>query len=313
MDNLTHTLIGVAIAKAGVSRKWGKGTTAILALSSNLPDVDVLALFFRSDGFMVRRMITHSVFSVPLLTALFAALMALRYRHLGFGRVFGLASLGVGLHMFFDLLNSYGVVCLWPLSYHRFEFAWVFIIDLVIWAILILPFIVALVAKRRGHPAQSERAFQTSLAALTLYVCLCGAGRIRSQQVLNAHLQNEPVTPISTYVFPEALGPHRFKAVAHMGDVQHLYQVRPWSNQVFRMRQYKTKEGTPDFESIKDDPEIRKLIWFFKAPVWNIVRDETVMPPVLRVEVFDLRFISTVISRRSSFQYTFTFPLPEKN
>ncbi|HXU09913.1 MAG TPA: metal-dependent hydrolase, partial [Blastocatellia bacterium] len=41
MDNLTHTLLGLSIAKAGLERATPLATTT-LVISSNLPDVDVL-------------------------------------------------------------------------------------------------------------------------------------------------------------------------------------------------------------------------------------------------------------------------------
>ena len=42
MDNLTHSLFGVTLARTPLGRA-GRGATAALVLASNAPDVDILA------------------------------------------------------------------------------------------------------------------------------------------------------------------------------------------------------------------------------------------------------------------------------
>ena len=49
MDNLTHTLAGVAMARAGLADRWGRGTTLVMAIASNLPDVDIAAALVRRN------------------------------------------------------------------------------------------------------------------------------------------------------------------------------------------------------------------------------------------------------------------------
>ena len=43
MDNLTHTLVGLTLARTPLARA-GRGTTAALVLGSNAPDIDIVAL-----------------------------------------------------------------------------------------------------------------------------------------------------------------------------------------------------------------------------------------------------------------------------
>lgn len=42
MDNVTHTMLGVALARAELAQRLGKGTTLVMVVASNLPDVDAL-------------------------------------------------------------------------------------------------------------------------------------------------------------------------------------------------------------------------------------------------------------------------------
>ena len=121
MDNLTHTCLGLVMAKSGLSEKFGRGTTLVLVVASNLPDIDVAASLWGGQGFLARRMITHSVFGVPILAAAAALLFRRIYPHFSWKALFGLCLLGLGVHVFFDLVNSYGVVLLYPLSRTRFE------------------------------------------------------------------------------------------------------------------------------------------------------------------------------------------------
>ena len=44
MDNLCHTLVGAALAEAGLKRRSPYGTATLL-ISANLPDVDALVFF----------------------------------------------------------------------------------------------------------------------------------------------------------------------------------------------------------------------------------------------------------------------------
>ena len=44
MDNVTHTLFGLALAKTGLERSTPKATLALL-IGANLPDFDLLAWF----------------------------------------------------------------------------------------------------------------------------------------------------------------------------------------------------------------------------------------------------------------------------
>ena len=67
MDNITHTLTGLAISQAGFNRKTRFATLAIL-VGSNLPDVDSVSGFWGSVTYLQHhRGITHSIVGVAAL------------------------------------------------------------------------------------------------------------------------------------------------------------------------------------------------------------------------------------------------------
>ena len=120
MDNLTHTLAGAALAKAGLGRLTPLAT-ATLVLAANAPDVDVLA-YLRGEyfGLAFRRGITHGVpASVTLPLAVAGAILAwdrgVRLRREPGAdaarplTVFLLALLGVATHPLLDWTNNYGM------------------------------------------------------------------------------------------------------------------------------------------------------------------------------------------------------------
>src|ERR671911_353319 len=76
MDNLAHTLAGLAIAEAGLRRKTALGATT-LAIGANLPDIDAL-IYFVGDGvdaLAFRRGWTHGILAMMVLPLVLAACM----------------------------------------------------------------------------------------------------------------------------------------------------------------------------------------------------------------------------------------------
>jgi len=299
LDNLTHTLLGVSLANAGLSRRFGRGTLLTLAVASNLPDVDAFWAFAGvGDSLLYRRMFTHSVLGIPLLAAIAAGVFRWRYRHIPYKALLGLCLLAMTVHVFFDLLNSYGVVLLYPFSLKRFELAWVFIIDLALWSLMLAPLILSCV---RSRWTDLERLSKVSLACVGLYVAFCGFSRAQAANQLDQVAHQEGLTPEFSYVFPEALGPHRFKGVHKQGGVYRMYLLHTLTGQAELKGTFLTEEERPHIRAIRATKRAQELEWFFKAPVWRTVPGQKG-----EVEVFDLRFRSTIL-RRGKSPFVFRF------
>ena len=70
MDNLTHTLLGGALAAAGLGRRTPLATATLL-VGANLPDVDAVTYFIDPDlALGWRRGWTHGVLAWALLPPL---------------------------------------------------------------------------------------------------------------------------------------------------------------------------------------------------------------------------------------------------
>ena len=137
MDNLTHTLTGVALARLGLAKR-AEGATLTLALANNLPDLDIVsALWGRVSYLEHHRGLSHALPASPVLAAVLALILSAwpgsRRR---FGPTFLLAWLGVLLHIFWDLWTSYGTRALLPFDPAWYALDWVFIVDPILLVLL---------------------------------------------------------------------------------------------------------------------------------------------------------------------------------
>ena len=302
MDNLTHSLFGAVLARAGLSQRFGRGTTALLVVASNIPDIDiVLALTHGDDAAWLRRTHSHSVLGGPIL----AVLLGVIAWRLSKGRIrlpvaCGLALLGVAGHVGLDLLNSYGVVVLYPFSGTRFELAWSFIIDVAQWTILAAPLLLVRPLRRW---ITGVRLAQSALMLYAAYISACAAGHARAVALLDEHVASERIHVEFRYVFPEALGPHRWRGVARDHDIWRMWLIDVVSGRVSGETEIRTAAFDPDVAALRATPQGRRIEWFTKAPVWTVNETRT------QAHCTDLRFRSLVLTRRRDpFGWEFTLP-----
>jgi inner membrane protein len=147
MDNLTHSLVGLSLSKAGLERVSPYATTVCL-LSANAADADFVALFFGDRWTLLHhhRGITHSIIGtiaiglvVPLVVAVIERTVARVRRRAPTIRLRGLmvASLiAAATHPLMDWTNNYGLRPLLPWSGRWFYGDLVYIIDPYIWLVL---------------------------------------------------------------------------------------------------------------------------------------------------------------------------------
>jgi inner membrane protein len=147
MDNLTHSLIGLAAAKAGLE-KLSPGATTLCILAANSPDADIAVLIFggRWEFLQHHRGITHSIVgalalavALPVIFYVVDLLLA-RLRHrkpsLKFKGLLLASLLVTATHPLMDWTNNYGMRFLLPWSARWFYGDFVFIIDPFIWMVL---------------------------------------------------------------------------------------------------------------------------------------------------------------------------------
>ena len=159
MDNLTHSLAGALAAKI-VETNSGKHEPRaravhetdveqkkvyrtifwLMVVCANLPDIDALFNLAGDPFFVIKhhRGITHSLLFAPVLSFLPALLAYIVSPVKNLKHLWLMALLGVYLHIFFDLITSFGTQLFAPLSAERFSLDWMFIIDPIFTGILLL-------------------------------------------------------------------------------------------------------------------------------------------------------------------------------
>ncbi len=148
MDNVTHTLFGITLARTPLSRA-GRGTTTALVLASNAPDVDVISLARGGATYMHwHRGPTHGPIGVVVLGLVSAAIAwgweqrrgaaiaegatghRVESERASFAMLATVAMIGVALHVLMDLPTSYGTRLLSPFDWHWYAFDWMPIVDI---------------------------------------------------------------------------------------------------------------------------------------------------------------------------------------
>jgi inner membrane protein len=189
LDNLTHTLTGVLLGRAGLKRLTGRATAA-LVIASNLPDIDsFVAPLLGLQPIAVHRGFTHGVGGLVTLP-FFTAAMVFAWERLRSGKslipvrfwpLVLVALIGGLFHSLLDWLTSYGTRLLEPLSHSWFYGdAW-FIVDPWIWVMLILGLELSWRAERRGK--SWTRPALWAFGAVLGYIALNAAISLRAVAV----------------------------------------------------------------------------------------------------------------------------------
>jgi inner membrane protein len=155
LDNITHSIFGLALSRAGLGR-LDPLATCTLVVASNFPDVDCIGMLFEEKAWYLcnHRGITHAFLGIAFMAPALALLLT------GIGRLFGtqaslfrlagLAALGMLGHLALDSLNSYGVRPFLPFSDTWYYGDLAYIVDP--WFLLTLSTAAALGCKARLLP-----------------------------------------------------------------------------------------------------------------------------------------------------------------
>ncbi len=116
MDPLSHTVIGLAVAKVtGNPVIMSEPATMCIVAGSVFPDIDILLQKWGDAMYLKNhRGVTHSILGLVASSLLIGGVAALLY-HTSFLTMFLWALVGCFSHAFFDTLNAFGAKLLWPI------------------------------------------------------------------------------------------------------------------------------------------------------------------------------------------------------
>ncbi len=228
MDNLCHSLVGAAIGKAGLARRTTLGMST-LVLANNLPDIDVAVFATNTLAMSFRRGWTHGVLAQATLPIVLAGAM-LAYDRLVLQRraqapppavareLLLLSYVGVLLHVFMDLMNSYGIRLLMPWSERWFYGDALFIVDPWLYLALGLGWWGSLRRERKGL-AGPARPARIGVALSAAYVVVMVSSNLVARMVVSEGLDRAG-RPAETrfMVTPVAVNPFSREVVVDLGD-----------------------------------------------------------------------------------------------
>jgi inner membrane protein len=293
MDNLCHSLVGAALARAGLSRRTTLAT-ATLVLAANLPDVDVVAVPLGRD-LEWRRGWTHGLLALAVLPLILTGAMLLwdrlrpgtrdRPRP---GQLLLLAGLGVATHPLLDFMNNYGVRWLMPFADRWYYGDSLFIIDP--WLLLLLSSGIWLGRRweRAGRPDWHRPARLTLALGLVYTGGMIGTTVAARRGVMEADRPSAG-GPVRLMVTAVPVDPFRKLVVADRGS---NYQVGTWrflarpSLVWNRMVSKGPVESAPVMAAM-EDPAAAGFLHWSRLPVARVIR-QSETDAVVRL--FDLRY-----------------------
>lgn len=188
MDNITHTLVGAALAEAGLKRRTPLGA-ATLMIGANFPDIDVAGLAF-ANSIDIRRGATHGFLALAILPFVLAWLVSAYDKHVrrrrdataepaDFRQLTILSAVAIATHPTLDYMNIYGMRWLMPFVNKWFYADGLFIVDIWILAALVI----GVVWARKAASTRPARVALVMLASYTTAMLLItGIGRMRVAQ-----------------------------------------------------------------------------------------------------------------------------------
>ncbi|MBI3932454.1 MAG: metal-dependent hydrolase [Acidobacteria bacterium] len=278
MDNLTHTLTGLALARSGLSGAT-RGATAALVLASNLPDVDVVTWLAGTTVYLQHhRDLTHSVVGAPLLALALATLLRLTVRGSRFLALLACGLVGVGGHAFMDLWTSYGTRVLSPFDRTWYTWDLVFIVD---------PLILILLAGGLLVPRRLPAGLRPAAASLALVLAYVGGRAALHARATDLALARIPSgEPRRLAVMPTPIDPTRWRVLADSGPAYWTGEVRLVGSAPPLHRRDKRPED-PVVQRVRETSDVAATFLDFSPFPWLEVRQT---PDGTAVTWTDLRF-----------------------
>jgi inner membrane protein len=292
MDNLTHTLVGLMLARAGLEKTTPRGT-AMLVIAANIPDIDAVVWLSGTMRYIeFHRTYTHSLIFLPLVALLPMLIVHARWSW----RAYLASTAGVLSHVLLDSTNAYAVPLFYPISAHRFRLDIANVYDVWIWAILLAAIAAAALtnlvngeigAKDRGA---RRRWAWLAMGTLLAYESARMVAHGRAIAVMSARLY-EGAPPLTVTALPNAFNPLVWRGIIEgagfvmIVPVNLLSEYDP-SSGPGGGRLYRTAAPIPQMNAVLRTEPFQVFTHWAQMPFWKV----TPVEDGLRLDLIDLRF-----------------------
>jgi len=307
MENLTHTLVGLMMARCGLEKTTVRGA-GMMMLAANAPDVDAVFWFNRLHYLDYHRSYAHSFACAPLVALLPIALVRAKFTW----KSYAAAIAGVLSHLLLDFTNPYGIQLLLPFSHRRVMLDITNIADVWIWAILFAGLLGPLLfraLRREADSLGSPRAAWAwmALATLLTYEGARLAMHAKAVEMIESHMY-DGAAPLEAIAVPaDFVHPTRWKGIARGPGFATIVPIHVQGAYDPSLEvTYMDSSSTEVIAVARGLPEFQTMMRFSQAPFWKT----TPVSGGTLVELLDLRygtpdspgfaFVSSVISKAAA-------------
>jgi len=272
MDNLTHTLVGAALAEAGLKRRTALAS-ATLMIGANFPDIDVVAVPLGAS-LTWRRGPTHGFLALAILPFVLAWLMQLYDRRVrlrrtpdatpaDFRQLLILSALSIFTHPTLDFMNTYGMRWLMPFVDKWFYADGLFIIDLWLWIALLVGVVWARRAKW-PRPARVALAFLVTYIVVNLGITELGRREVGRQYPGTRYMVGPP--PVRSW---------GREVVVDDGRVYRFGTYAPGRGLQMGVNSLAKGDDDPAVAVARRDPAVQGFVRWARLPFYRVHRDST--------------------------------------
>jgi inner membrane protein len=207
MDSLTHIAIGACLGEAFAGRRGGKRAMIWGALAQSIPDIDFIASFWleTSDNLLAHRGFTHSILFCVLISPLLAYLVNRYDKHPGLPYkkwlYFFLAT--IGMHIFLDAFNNYGVGWFEPFDNTRLSYNALYVVDVFFSVVPAIVTVMLIVLPHRNK----RRSFlwKTALICPMVYLFYCIGNKMYIDRQVQRFLAEKKISTNRVLTTPAPL------------------------------------------------------------------------------------------------------------
>jgi len=295
LDNITHSLVGWTLGRAGLKTKTRKGLAALI-LGANMPDIDVFLGHAPWDPLAIHRGFTHGLpGGVLVMPPILAGLLWLLDRwqvHRGaefrsglpmrFVWLVALSYLATLTHPFLDLLTTYSVQLFSPFSAAWYHSDALFIIDIWVW--LLLTAAIGVSTRREQQGREWRRIPQIAIGVLLAYIGV----NLAISQIAYAAVRSADPRAQAMFASPPPVTSWRRDLVWKDGDCYRHGSYDPLVGGIGRVGacQPSNMRDPVVRAAIRRDPRLRKFLQWSILPQAEVSRSRC----FIRVSIGDARY-----------------------
>lgn len=291
MDNVTHSLVGLMLARAAGGRNHSVGMTVVAA---NLPDIDIVAGLAGALPYLeYHRSYTHSLAFAPIMAAIPPLLIFAIFRQKISPGMYALSLVGILSHLLLDWTNVYGIRMLLPFSSRWLRLDITDVVDP--WILLLLLFALAAPALARlvnleisSRPGPGPKRGWAWFAILMLisYEAARYTAHERALGIMSSRLFNGEV-PRRLTAIPARFNPLNWRGVVEGDGFVAIVPINLTESfdPAAGSMDYPAPPS-PSIEAAQHTRAFELFGQFNQLPFWKV----TPLPDATRVELIDLRF-----------------------